>query len=164
MKKLLLGAMLAAACITTDVDAGILGIRTKGDKAEVDTILREYAGENYEARSTRIVNGIKALTKEINEFKKSQDKTTKKTLDGISKESKKISEFFKFMKEKKSRTNIAKKGEQATQAAVALKGSLERWSESKSPAWLSFKDKFKNSIPRIADEVVNLANETNEGT
>ncbi|MBO6056538.1 MAG: hypothetical protein J6P84_06230 [Alphaproteobacteria bacterium] len=163
MKKLLLGAMLAAACITTDVNAAF-GIRTKSVKAEVDTTLRQYAGRNYEVISTNIVSEIKALTKKINEFKKSKDKTTKKTLDGISKESKKISEFFESMKKKDSRTNIAKKGEKATQAAVALKDSLENWSKSKSPAWQSFEKEFMNNIQTIAGEVTQLANETTEGT
>ncbi|MCR4623520.1 MAG: hypothetical protein K5780_02575 [Alphaproteobacteria bacterium] len=163
MKKLLLGAMLAAACITTDVNAGLFG-RSASEKTKVDNTLKQYAGENYEEKSTTIVNEIEALTKKINEFKKSKVETTEKTLDGILKESKKISEFFNSMKKKNSRTNIAKKGEKATQAAIALKESLGTWSESNSPDWTSFKKECGGNISTIAGVIINLAQETKPGT
>ncbi|MBO7453776.1 MAG: hypothetical protein J6T91_00105 [Alphaproteobacteria bacterium] len=179
MKKLLLGAMLAAACITTNVDAGILGIRTKGDKAEVDTVLREYAGENYEEVSKNIINHTNDLKTAISTIKKDKNnktilktkiqidskktKTATKILDDVQKESKKISEFFESMIKKNSRTNISKKGNNAKQAADALLNSLKTLKGSNS-TWESFKDKLKASIIEIADELKPLAENATEGT
>lgn len=170
MKKLLLGAMLAAACITTDVNADLF--RTKSEKAKVDATLKEYAGENYEEVSTHIVNHINELETAISTIKKDKNnetilkteilidskktKTATKILDDIKKESKKISEFLKSMIKKNSRTNIAEKGKKATQAADALLVSLKALKGSSS-TWESFKGKLETSIIDTANELKSWA-------
>ncbi|MBO7537006.1 MAG: hypothetical protein J6T29_01555 [Alphaproteobacteria bacterium] len=177
MKKLLLGAMLAAACITTDVNADLF--RTKSEKAKVDATLKEYAGENYEEVSTHIVNHINDLKTAISTIKKDKNnktilktdiqidskktKTATKILDDIQKESKKVSEFFNSMIKKNSRTNIAEKGKKATQAADALLVSLKTLKGS-NLAWENFKDKLKTSIIKTADELKPLAEKASEET
>ena len=175
MKKLLLGAMLAAACITTDVNADFLGIRTKGEKAEVDSTLKKYAGNNYEEVSKNIINHTNDLKTAISTIKEDKNnktilktkiqivdgketktKTANKILGDILKESKKISEFFKYMTKKESRTKIAEKGENAKQAANVLLASLNALKGSKEKpnlAWEHFKDKLKTSIIATADEL-----------
>lgn len=168
MKKLLLGAMLAAACITTDVDA-----RRAKHKNEVHEVLINYAGGKYEQRSTNIVNKIGELAEKsgmfktkkgkIYDFKKSKDKTTKKILDGIAKKLREISKFFESMQKKDSKSNIVDKGEKATHAAGDLKDSLEAWRNLNSPAWQSFKKEFEREIREIANEVLDLAKETKPG-
>lgn len=169
MKKLLLGAMLAAACITTDVNADLF--RTKSEKAKVDDTLKEYAGENYEEVSKNIINHINDLKTAISTIKKDKNnktilktdiqidskktKTATKILDDIQKESKKISEFLKSMIKKNSRTNIAEKGKKATQAADALLVSLKALKGSET--WGSFKDRLRTSILKTADELKSWA-------
>ncbi len=170
MKKLLLGAMLAAACITTDVNADIF--RTKSEKADVDTTLRQYAGQSYEDVSKNIINHINDLGTAISTIKKDKNnktilkteiridskktKTATKILDDIKKESKKISEFLESMIKKNSRTNIAKKGKKATQAADALLVSLKALKGSSS-TWESFKGELETSIIDTANELKSWA-------
>ncbi|MBO7642068.1 MAG: hypothetical protein J6S86_02820 [Alphaproteobacteria bacterium] len=175
MKKLLLGAMLAAACITTDVNADLF--RTKSEKAKVDATLKEYAGENYEEVSKNIINHINDLKTAISTIKNDKNnktilktkiqidskktKTATKILDDIQKESKKISEFFNSIIKKNSRTNIAKNGKKATQAADALLNSLKALKGSET--WGSFKDRLGTSILKTADELKPLAENATEG-
>lgn len=174
MKKLLLGAMLAAACITTDVNAGVLGIRTASDKQAVDADLKTFVGEDYKDVSNEIINHFNNLKANILELKKSQktklktkiqtsdnkQKTAKSILDNVQKESKKISEFFKSMVNKNSRTKIAEKGNKAQEAANKLKANLTDLKNLEF--WNVLEEKLKFSITGIANKLKDLAKEANE--
>lgn len=177
MKKLLLGAMLAAACITTDVNAGLF--RSNKDKIEVDATLKDYAGKNYEEVSRNIINHINDLKTAISTIKTDKNnktilktkiqidsketKTATKILDVIIEESEEIYKFFKSMTKKDRRTDIAKKGKRATTAAGELLKSLKALKGSES-TWKSFKDELKTSILTTADELKSFAENAIEGT
>ncbi|MCR4555922.1 MAG: hypothetical protein K5766_03865 [Alphaproteobacteria bacterium] len=182
MKKLLLGAMLAAACITTNVDAGLFK-RSKADIEKTDIALKNEVAENYVEISQNAGTCFKNLSEDISNFKKlevneeklkkeflvkrdkhpekSNKKKLKEMLTVIKNESETISKFFKSMEEKDRKKTIKNKGKNAKTAADRLFRYLEAltsWKEEDNTIVGQLKPHFE----KIADYLKSLLAEKGE--
>jgi len=136
MKKLLLGAMLAAACITTDVDAAIFG-KNKTTVAELKTSM----GDNYENMLKTTSSNVTGLTKFFTSVNKKQEKDVKKLLNQAKTSTEKINTFIKSMKSGKKLATVDSNKSKAESAADDLSTCLGSLKNSHSAVW----DEMKNA-------------------
>jgi len=158
MKKLLLGAMLAAACITTDVDAAIFG-KNKTTVAELKTSM----GDNYENMLKTTSSNVTGLTKFFTSVNKKQEKDVKKLLNQAKTSTEKINTFIKSMKSGKKLATVDSNKSKAESAADDLTTCLSSLKNSHSAVWDEMKNKgLKSHLEGITMCLQALATKNSE--
>lgn len=154
MKKLLLGAMLAAACMTTNVDASFL--QTKKSKTNVETTLKSQMGDHYKGMlgfAHALFEGWADTASCL--AKDPQFKSEKKILNEINKQLKVITEFTKSTLNRDKESNIDKKASKALEAAKKLHTAMSQFKNMS--CWKQLGSQFRYLTVLSANSLQSLA-------
>ncbi len=148
MKKLLLSAILAAACVTTDVNA---------KDAATETILKTQMGECFAGPISHVNTSIVGLVDAFSQWaKNSAYKGNKKDLNNAVSALKKIAKFTGAIMSVDKEKSIDKKVDTASQAADAFGSSVKGLKEAKS-FWKTHGSQLRDTVRNITFSLQMLA-------